>query len=711
MGKTRLVLLVLIVAGVVCFFLFDFERFLTLEYLRSRQEAILGWSEAHPWRAALAFFGLYVGVTGLSLPGAAVMTLAAGALFGVARGTVIVSFASTIGATLAFLASRFVLRRTVQKRFGARLRSVNQGLQRDGAFYLFTLRLVPAFPFFVINLVMGLTPMRTLTFFLVSQIGMLPGTVVYVNAGTQLAQVDSLGAIFSPALVLSFSLVGIFPLVAKKMVDFMRSRKVLRKHGKPKRFDRNLVVIGAGSAGLVSAYVAASLKAAVTLVEKHRMGGDCLYTGCVPSKAFIRSARFLADARRAETLGFKRASVEFDFAEIMARVQRVISTIEPHDSVERYTRLGVECLQGQARIVSPYAVEVNGRTLTTRSIVIAAGARPFVPPITGIEEVGYLTSETVWGLRTVPERLVVLGGGPVGSELAQCFARFGSRVTQVEMLPRLLVKEDPEISAMIMERFDAEGIDVRVEHKAKAFRSENGGKVLVCEHRGREVEIPFDAVLVAVGRAADTEGYGLEELGIRLASAGTIEVNERMQTVYPNIYACGDVTGPYQFTHLAAHQAWYATVNALFGELKRLSADYSVVPWATFTDPEVARVGLNEEEAKRQGIDYEVVTYRLEELDRAVTDEATAGLVKVLTPRGKDRILGAAIVGEHAGDLVSEYVLAMRHRLGLNRILRTVHIYPTLAEANRFAAGEWRRAHAPERLLRWLARYHAWRRG
>lgn len=710
MGKARILLLIIVLAAVVVFFAFDLGRFLTLEYVRSQQAAITDWHQAHPWQAALGFFALYIAVTGLSLPGAAVMTLVAGAIFGLLPGTVIVSFASTIGATLAFLVSRLLLRDVVQARFARSLRAVNDGIRREGAFYLFTLRLVPAFPFFVINLVMGLTRLRTLTFMVVSQIGMLPGTLVYVNAGTQLAQIDSLSGILSPGVVASFTLLGVFPLVAKKTVDYMRSRKVLRKHDKPRRFERNLVVIGAGSAGLVCAYIAAAVRAKVTLVEKHRMGGDCLNTGCVPSKALIRSARFLADARRARALGFKSADVEFDFADIMARVQRVISTIQPKDSVERYTGLGVECLQGEARIVSPYAVEVEGRVVTTRSIVIAAGARPFVPPIPGIEEAGYLTSDTLWGLRSLPPRLVVLGGGPVGCELAQCFARFGSRVTQVEMLPRLLMKEDPEISQRVLDRFRDEGIDVRLEHTAKAFRVEGGEKVLSCEHGGREVLIPFDEVLVAVGRVANTHGYGLEELGVPLTPSGTVEVNAKMQTIYPNIFACGDVAGPFQFTHIGAHQAWYATVNALFGGLRRFSADYSVVPWATFTDPEVARVGLNETEARQQGIEHEVTTFGIEELDRAVADEAADGVVKVLTPPGKDRILGVTIVGEHAGEIISEFVLAMRHGLGLNRILRTVHIYPTLAEANKFAAGEWRKAHAPERLLAWMARFHAWRR-
>jgi len=716
MTRSRLLVLGAVIAIVVAFFALGGHKYLSFETIKAQQAAIQSIYASHPWRTAVGFFALYVAVTGLSLPGAALMTLVAGAIFGLLWGTVIVSFASTLGATLAFLASRFVLRDWVQARFGRNLRALNAGIEREGAFYLFTLRLIPAIPFFVINLAMGLTPIRAATFYWVSQLGMLAGTIVYVNAGTQLAAIDSIRGILSPGLIGAFVLLGVFPLVSKKVVDAAKARRVYSRWRRPARFERNLVVIGAGSAGLVAAYIAAAVKAKVTLVEKHRMGGDCLNTGCVPSKALIKSARVIALARRARDYGLERVDVEFDFAQVMERVKRIVSAVEPHDSAERYSGLGVECLQGEARIVSPWEVEVKLaeggiRRLTTRAIVVAAGARPFVPPIPGIDEVGCLTSDTVWDLRKLPGRLVVLGGGPIGCELAQAFARFGSKVTQVEMLPRLLVREDPEVSAMIAERFREEGIDVRVGHKAKAFRVENGRRLLIAEHEGRDVEIEFDELLCAVGRVANTSGYGLEELGIPVARTRTVETNEYLATIYPNIYACGDVAGPYQFTHTASHQAWYATVNALFGRFKKFRVDYSVIPWATFTDPEVARVGMNECEAKARDIPYEVSVYGLDDLDRAIADGVAHGMVKVLTVPGKDRILGVTIVGEHAADLIAEFVSAMRHGLGLNKILGTIHIYPTLAEANKYAAGVWKRAHAPESVLRALARLHTWLRG
>jgi pyruvate/2-oxoglutarate dehydrogenase complex dihydrolipoamide dehydrogenase (E3) component/uncharacterized membrane protein YdjX (TVP38/TMEM64 family) len=712
LNRKQWTLLAIVAALVAAFFMLPVERYLSLDFLKAQHAALAAYFDQQPATTVAGFFLLYVAVTGLSLPGAAILTLAAGAVF---WGTVIVSFASTLGATVAFLVSRFMLRDMVQARFGEKLRAVNAGIDKDGPFYLFTLRLVPAFPFFVINLVMGLTPMRTWTFYWVSQLGMLAGTLVYINAGTQLAKIESLAGILSPALIASFTLLGVFPLVARKLVEAFKARRVYSRWTRPARFDRNLVVIGAGSAGLVAAYIAAAVKAKVTLVEKHRMGGDCLNTGCVPSKALIRSAKFLAHVARSREFGIRDSRATFDFPDVMQRVQQVVKQVEPHDSVERYTGLGVECLAGEARIVSPWEVEIrNGssvRKLSTRSIVIAAGAQPFVPPIPGVEKVRYLTSDTVWDLRRLPERLVVLGGGPIGCELTQCFARFGSKVTQVEMLPRIMIREDPEISAMVAQRFRDEGIDVRVNHRAVRFVEDNGQKSLVCEHEGREVEIAFDEVLIAVGRLANTKGYGLEELGIGLTKARTVETNEFLQAVYPNIYACGDVTGPYQFTHTASHQAWYAAVNALFGSVKKFRADYSVIPWATFTDPEVARVGLNETEAKDKGIACEVTTYGIDDLDRAIADSEAHGVVKVLTVPGKDRILGVTIAGEHAGDLIAEYVLAMRHGIGLNKILGTIHIYPTLAEANKYAAGAWKRAHAPQNLLKWIERYHAWMRG
>ena len=710
MNKKQGIILAVLVAAIGAFFVLDLGQYLNLAALKGAQEQLQAQAQAQPLLASLGFFAIYVAVTALSLPGAALMTLAAGAIFGLGWGLLIVSFASSVGATLAFLVSRHLLRDSIQNRYGKSLKSINQGVERDGAFYLFALRLVPAFPFFLINLVMGLTPLKTWTFYWVSQLGMLVGTAVYVNAGTQLAQIQSLGDVASPGLLGAFALLGIFPIIAKKLIDGLRARKVYKGFSKPKSFDTNLIVIGAGSAGLVSAYIAAAVKAKVTLIEKHRMGGDCLNTGCVPSKAILRSAKLLDHARRSREFGIAELTPKFAFGDVMKRVHEVIAAIEPHDSVERYTELGVDCVQGEARLVDPWTVEVNGQRITAPSIIIATGARPFVPPIPGLEDTGYLTSDTVWELTECPKRLVVLGGGPIGSELTQAFARLGAQVTQVEIMDRLVGKEDPEVSELLAKRLREEGVDVRLKTRATAVEGVGGEKQLVCEGPdGSEQRIPFDEILVAVGRAARLDGFELKELGI--AHGRTVQVNEYLQTTFPNIYACGDVAGPYQFTHTASHMAWYCAVNALFGRFKKFKVDYSVVPWATFTEPEIATVGLNELAAKEQGVDYEVTTYGIDDLDRAIADGEAHGFVKVLTVPGKDKILGVTIVGEHAGDLIAEYVLAMKHGLGLNKILGTIHIYPTLAEANKFVAGNWKRANKPDGLLAWVEKLHAWGRG
>lgn len=712
MKAGKLVALLAIAALITSFFLFDLNQYFSLEQIKAQQQALNEQVRANPLVAAGVFFAVYVLVTSLSLPGAALMTLLGGAVFGLGWGLLIVSFASTLGATLAMLISRFLLRDWVQKRFGRRLEAIDAGVEREGAFYLFALRLVPAFPFFLINLAMGLTRIRVGTFWLASQIGMLPGTLVYVNAGRQLGELESLGGILSPGVIGAFVLLGIFPLLARRLLDVIKARRVYKGWQKPARFERNLVVIGAGSGGLVSAYIAAAVKSEVTLIEKHAMGGDCLNTGCVPSKALIRSARMAADLRRAEQLGFRDAIARVDFAAVMERVQRVIRDIEPHDSPERYEGLGVEVIQGAARITSPWTVQVGDRTLATRNIIIAAGGRPRIPDIPGLDQVAWYSSETIWSLRKQPRRMIIMGGGPIGCELAQAFQRLGTQVTLLQRGERLLPNEDEDASELVRRALCAEGVDVRLGQSARSFKCADGvqtAELIAGEDPAGNVE--FDALLIAIGRVANTSGYGVETLDLRLREDGTLETDAYLATRFPNIYAVGDVTGPFQLTHAASHQAWYAAVNALFGGLRRFKADYRVLPHCTFTDPEVARVGLSENEAKAQQIPFEVTRFELAELDRAIAEEATEGYVKVLTEPGRDRILGVTIVGDHAGELIAEYVLAMKQNLGLNKILGTVHSYPTLAEANKYAAGVWKRAHAPQRVLEWVKKYHRWKLG
>lgn len=714
----KLIVFIGIFLLITLFFTFDLHHILTLEGIKSRMDEFYHWQRTSPFLVATVFFLIYIAVTALSLPGAAILTLAAGGLFGLTTGLFIVSFASTIGATLAFLVSRYILRDTIERKFSKRLKSINSGIEKDGAFYLFTLRLVPVFPFFLINLLMGLTKIKIRTFYLVSQIGMFAGTVVFVNAGTQLAQLDSLKGILSVNLILSFALLGLFPLIAKALISSINKRRVYAKWTKPKTFDRNMIVIGGGAAGLVSSYIAATVRAKVTLIETHKMGGDCLNYGCVPSKALIKSAKVAHQFRYAENYGLDSQNPTFSFKKVMQRVQDVIAQVEPHDSIERYTNLGVEVKTGYATIIDPWTIEIkahDGSTerLTTRSMVIATGAHPFVPPIPGLDDVGYVTSDTLWGtfgnLDAPPKRFVVLGGGPIGCELAQSFARLGSKVTQIEMADRIMLREDLEVSELANTELTASGVNILTNHKALRCELQGNKKIIVVEHNGEEVEIEFDQLLCAVGRSARLEGYGLETLGIE--TNRTVQTNDYLETLYPNIFAAGDIVGPYQFTHVAAHQAWYAAVNALFGSLKKFKVDYRVIPWTTFIDPEVARVGLNETEAQQQGIDYEVTRFNFEELDRAIAEGTTKGFIKVITPKGKDTILGVTIVGQQAGDLIAEFVLAMKHGLGLNKILGTIHAYPTWAEGNKYAAGEWKRNHAPQTILNWLEKYHTWRRG
>jgi len=714
MTRSRWILLALVALAVTAFFALDLDRFLTLEALKTGRQALSGWVEANLALAVAAYFAAYVAVTALSLPGAAIMTLAGGALFGLGLGLLVVSFASTLGATLAFLGSRFLFRDAVRDRFGPRLAAFEEGVKRDGAFYLFTLRLVPAFPFFLVNLLMGLTPIRTLTYAWVSQLGMLPGTAVFVYAGTQLAGLDSLAGILSPGLLAAFVAIGVLPLGLRKLTDVLAAQRIYRGYSRPKRYDYNVVVIGAGSAGLVSSYIAAAIKAKVALIERHKMGGDCLNTGCVPSKALIRSARLLAEARDSQKYGIRRMHAEVDFAEVMERVQRIIADVEPHDSVERYTGLGVECISGEARIVSPWEVEVNGRRLSARSIIVATGARPTVPKLPGLERVAFLTSDTVWSLRAKPARLLVLGGGPIGCELALAFSRLGIAVTLVGRAPKLLPREDADVSELMAQTFAHEGIGLKLGHTALRIEPAAdgiGGRLISRDAAGAEHALPFDRLLLALGRTANVQGFGLEELGVVVNSRGTVEADPLMRTNFPNIAVCGDVTGPFQFTHVAAHQAWYAAVNQLLSPYWSFHADYRVIPWVTFTDPQVARVGLSEAEASAQGIAFEVTRYGIDDLDRAIADGSAEGFVKVLTVPGKDRILGATIVHAEAGELIAEYVLAMKHGLGMNQLLGTIHAYPTLMEANKYAAGVWKRAHAPATALRWAERFFAWRRG
>lgn len=656
------------------------------------------------------YFTFYILTSALSLPIAVPMTLVAGAIFGWALGTVIVSFASSIGATLAFLMSRYLIRDWIQNRYSTFFEKINIGLKTDGPYYLFSLRLIPIFPFFAVNLVMGLTQISTISFYLISQVGMLLGTSLYVKAGTELANINDVKEITSPSIIFLFTLIGLLPLILKNIIAFYKYKKIYKAYDLPKKFDYNMIVIGGGSAGLVTAYIASTLKAKVALVEKNKMGGDCLNTGCVPSKALIRSAKLIYESKNSKNFGIHSMTAEFEFSDIMSRIRDIIKKIEPHDSVERYTGLGVNCFSEKAEILNPYSVKIGAKTFTTKNIVIATGARPTVPKLPGLEKINFWTSENIWEMKELPKKFLVLGGGAIGCEIAQSFSRLGSQVVLIERSHRILSREDTEVSNYIEKQFLNENIQLIKDAQPLSIIIESNKKYLLYKNQSSEYKVEFDEIFLALGRSANVKNFGLEELNIELSDSGGIKADPYLRTNYPNIYVCGDVTGPFQFTHTASYQAWYCAVNSLFSPLKKFKINYDVIPWACFTDPEIARVGLNETEAIKLNIPHQVTKYSIDDLDRAIVDSSDHGFIKVLTKPNSDKILGVSIVGSHASEIITEFITAMKHGHGLNAILNTIHIYPTLSESNKFVAGIWKRNNTATWIFKYLEKFHSWRR-
>lgn len=711
MNSQKLLVLSVLVLTFVALWFLDVGRFLNLDYIIQQKESLQNFVDAHFFASVAIYIVLYIIMVTLSLPGGLIMTLSAGALFGLGAGLAMVVVGSTFGATSALLLSRFVARSWVENRFPSQIKKVNEGIRREGAFYLFALRLLPVIPFFLVNLLMGVTRIRTWTFFWVSAVGMFPATLIFVNAGTELGKIESFDDILSPAVFISFCLLAFFPIIAKQVVNSWRIRRKLKGFAKPKRFDYNLIVIGAGAAGLVTSYIAATIKAKVLLVEKDRMGGDCLNTGCVPSKALLKAAKVAQNVRSSDKYGIQSGDIAVDFSGVRAFVRSAIKKIEPHDSAERYQKLGVECHQGQAKITSPYSVDVDGKSYSARAIVVATGARPMFPEHMGLSTGEYYTSETIWNMESLPTHLLILGGGPIACEMAQAFRRLGSEVTLLLRSSRLLKQEDNDVAHTVMSVLTREGVQIRTEHEITGFGKSEAIRYVDCVAPEGKARIEFNEVLVAYGRKANTEGLGLESLSVEINEDGTIQTDKYLRTTLPTLYACGDVAGPYQFTHMAAHQAWYASINALLGWLKTFKVDYSCVPRVTYLDPEIARVGMNEQEARAQGVDYELYMYDLTELDRAITEDHAEGFVKVLTAKGSAKIIGACAVGHNAGEMLSELALAMRKGLGLDAVLSTTHAYPTMAEGNKYVAGEWKKRTAPRWAIGLLKGVLSWRRG
>lgn len=707
--KKPAILLISIIVLFIIFRIFDITRFLNLTYMQSQLSIWNYQLQEQKLLFTLTFFIIYIVVTTLSIPGAALLTLLAGTLFGIVEGVIIVSFASTIGATLSFLISKYFLKDYVEQKFRKQFIKINEGIVKEGPFYLFALRLVPVFPFFVINLVMGLTRIPTLYYMFVSQIGMLPGTIVYVNAGQALSKIKSTSGILSPSILSAFALLAMLPFISKKTLHFARNKKVYKSFHKPKSFDANLIVIGAGSGGLTSAYIAATLKANVILIEKHKMGGDCLNTGCVPSKTLINLSKHAQLHKELHDTGVKYISPHITFSKVMNTVHKKIAEVAPHDSIERYQSLGVTCIEGEAKIISPWEVKVNDTIYTTKSIIIASGGSPIIPDIPGIVPSFTLTSDTVWNITSLPRSLVVVGGGPIGCELALAFAKLGSKVTLIHKHSHLLNKEDNYVGDTALEILQQSGVQVYLNYEIIKFTKKSGAQTMhiteKANKKAKPINITFSKVLFATGRKANLDNLCDDTISITLNEKNYIQTNAHLQTNIPNIFAVGDVVGHYQFTHIASHMAWYATVNALLGFIKMFKVNYSVVPAVTFLSPEIARVGITEKEAEDQNIDFEVTTYHMKESDRAIAEGKTSGYIKVITEKNKDKILGAVVIAERAGEMLAQFILAMKHNLGLKKILGTTIPYPTYAEASKATAGLWTQKHAPEKLLSFLKKF------
>lgn len=716
MRITRIVIGLAVIAWLFAYFTFDLGQYFTLAYFRSQHAAIHAQYAEQPWYAALVFIVIYIPVAATSLPGGALMTLAAGAFFGALWGTVVISIASTIAATITFLGSRFWFRDLIQNKFSDSLRLINSGIERDGALYLFLIRLTPLFPFFVVNVVMGLTPIPTLTFIWVSQIGMIPVTAILVNAGTEVAALDDLSGLLSPGLVASLIFCGVLPLLGRKLAAYLRSRRLLRRYAKPKQFDCNLICLGGSKAAIVAANAAASMKAKVMLIAPPTKPDGALVSGDALSKELVRCAQFLFETHRAHQRGIRSVRTSCDLADLVAEVQRRIADQQRY-AAEWCSKHGITCISGEPMIVSPYAVKVRDRTLTTRSIVIATGSRMSIPIIAGIEKTNYYTADTLLALRVPPRRLLVVGGGSSGCELAQLFARLGSQVTLIETQQRLLASEDADVSELLLCQFQREGIDVRLGCLAQEFTVTEDRKALLYSRTGGAQRTPerveFDELIVACGRIADTHDIGLEALGISVGDDGTVDVDEHLQTVYPNIYACGDVAAPFRFSHGAMSEASYAAFNALF-RLKRYKVNYSLMPWSALTDPEIARIGINEQEAATRAITHETAQYSYDESpDRLTATHEGEGLIKALTVPGKDKILGVTIVGPNASQLIAEFALAMAHGIGLSKMRATRHPYTGMGGVQRQATvpGWAMSGQEPIWLSRTLERFHTWQRG
>ncbi len=683
-------LIVLIIVCVIAYYRLDGNQYLNLENIKLHHQELLSAYQQNPFSFSLFYFFVYVVLVALSFPGATVLSLAGGYIFGFIKGLLIINWASTIGASVAFLMARFFFKDFLQRKFHHTFLKINQGMDREGNQYLLTLRLIPIFPFFLINILMGLTNISFWRFFIVSLIGMLPGTAVYVWAGTTLQNVNSVSDIFTSKMITIFFLVGLIPIIQSKFLIYLKQRKNYLKFSKPKKFDYNLIVIGGGAAGLVNAYIAANLKAKVLLVEESNMGGECLNYGCVPSKALI-------------SLSNTKKYSKTNFAELKNEISNIIQSIAPHDSIDRYSNMGVDCEKGKANLISPFEIQINGKTFSGKKIVIATGAKPFYPTIDGLDKNKVFDYESVWKLEKLPDHLVIIGGGAIGCELALAFSKLGSKVSIIEQ-NAVLASEDRDMVNHVLTGLRTSTINIF--ENCKIISVNHDENKIIFENENKITEIHFEHLLLACGKVGNTEAIS-SNLNFDLDSRNYIVVNEYLETVkYRNIYACGDVNGLKQLTNAASHQAWYTSINALFGTWKKFRIEHDFIPHAVFIEPELARVGLNELDAKRKSIEYDLYLFDASDLDRNLIERNKLGKIKVLTIKNTDQILGVTIVGEAASEILAEFVLAMKYHLGLNKVLATSHIYPSFSEQNKYVAGVWKKNSVPKYIYKILKKYH-----
>ncbi|MBA3536096.1 MAG: FAD-dependent oxidoreductase [Tatlockia sp.] len=693
--------LILLLGLLILFFSLRLDKYLTFTSLRENRATLISWTKEHFFMAALLYMSCYTLAVAASVPGAVFLTLAGGFLFGVVFGTVFVIVSATLGATALFFAVRTSFGDWLAKSALSWLGRMREGFQQNAFSYLLMLRLVPLFPFWVVNIVPALLGVDAKTFIITTFFGILPGSIVYVMVGNGLSHVFEANQ--TPNLGIIFDIKVLLPLLALAALSFIPilykrvNPKEQKKNPKTNQIKCDLSIIGAGAGGLSVAAVAAQLGLKVVLLESGKMGGDCLNYGCVPSKSLLAAGKIAYQLRHAAQFGISSKGLEIDFKKVMQQVHAVIKVLAKNDSVERFESLGVQVIKAVARFSGVNTLVAQDRVIEARRIVIATGSSPFKPPIPGLEDTPYLTNETIFNLTEQPKHLIVIGGGPIGCELAQAFSMLGSKITLIEGF-NLLPKDDVDCVAILRAQLKAMGIIIHEQAKVLGVEPHaHGGIKVSINQAGEKLAIRGSHLLIATGRRANVENLDLEKAGIVYSNKG-IEVNSRLQTSNRRVYALGDVVGPYQFTHMATYQAGIVLRNIAFKIPAKV--DYRAIPWVTYTLPEIAHVGLLAEEALKHA-DIQFTEWSFLENDRAQTEHSLEGKIKIISDK-KGRVLGVTIVGAHAGELILPWVIAIREKRTLRSFTDAVSPYPTLSEISKRVAGEFYKSKLFSNKTRWL---------